>query len=101
MSKKLVAARNNVSEIPWTTEMLDRFMIAEVCVDELMQIGDEFPGVFPPDVQRALNMLKCGPWRGFVEEPLESRAPRMRAIRGRLDAAFPCNYRTTLEALGD
>lgn len=86
-------------DVPWTDEMLDRFMVAEVCIDELMQIGDEFPGYFTPEIRRALEELQRGPYQGFADEPRESRARRMRATRDKLDRVFPCNHRTEFEKM--
>lgn len=82
----------------WTEQMLDRFMVAEICMDELRSIADEFPGIITDDQLEAICALQQGPWDGFVEEPLDSRGARMRRIRDRLQETFPCECRTHEEA---
>jgi hypothetical protein len=88
-----------MSDPRWTDQQLDRFTAAEICIDELMQINDEFPGFFPPLLVRALSVAqRRDPFCGFADEAPGSRHARLLDVRGRLQAAFPCRHRTQDEA---
>lgn len=81
----------------WTEQQLDRFMVAEITIDELRTVADEFPGLFTADQIEAIMALQCNAWEGLVEEPLVNRGARMRRIRDKLEEAFPCDFRTEEE----
>lgn len=82
----------------WTDQMLDRFMVAEIVLDELATIADEFSDLFTSEEDNAIFVLRRGAWRGFVDEPLAARRDRMERIRDALQDQFPCSARTHEEA---
>jgi hypothetical protein len=88
-----------MAEPLWTDEQLNRFTVAEVCLDELLQINDEFPGFFDEHEVRALRHLGRSAYEGFVHEPLSLRFERLKSVRDRLTAVFPVKYRTHAERI--
>lgn len=83
----------------WTDHQLDRFTAAEICLDELLQINDEFPGFFDETEVRALRRLGRSAFEGFAPEALSLRFERLKSVRARLQAVFPCPYRTHAERI--
>lgn len=78
----------------WSEQMRDRFMVAEIAIDEMATVADSFPDLFSPKERLALSVLQRNAFQGFAPESLMSRRERMQRICDDLQSTFPCARRT-------